>query len=99
MQYSRGCSGGFIEGIADYIRLVGGHPCYNWRRSGGKDPLAGYSQTGYFLAWAESEYNGLVEHLNYSMKDKKWDDSIWESCCGKKLEELWKDYKKIYNLE
>lgn len=97
-QYARGCPGGLVEGVADYVRLKAGVPNRHWRRSGGKDPFAGYSTTAYFLEWVEGMFEGSVERINGAMKECEWREEVFEEVTGVGLKELWENYKESYEL-
>ncbi|RPA85904.1 BSP-domain-containing protein [Ascobolus immersus RN42] len=102
LQFSKGCPGGLIEGIADFVRLRGGKGAKHWKREGGKkgDWCGGYSRTGYFLDWLEESYGpGTVAWVNESMREKKYSDEVFRDITGTGVHGLWKRYKRTYELE
>lgn len=82
---------------SDFIRLRAKFAPPHWRedRKGKWD--AGYEKTGYFLDWIESRQENsarlsFVKDLNLAMKDRRFDDSIFQDMTGLSLKELWKLY-------
>jgi len=87
-------NGGFIEGVADFVRLRAGYAPPHWRRGRGERWDEGYDVTGYFLDWIEKHYDGFVRGVNAILKEAKWDDGIFKLITGKSVDELWKEYRK-----
>ncbi|KAF2245539.1 plant basic secretory protein, partial [Trematosphaeria pertusa] len=87
--------GGLIEGIADWVRLKAGYAPPHWKRRSDCNWDAGYERTGYFLEWLEEEHGAdIVRKINEGLRGCEYDsDAFWGSCCGKKIDELWKEYK------
>ena len=86
--------GGLIEGIADWVRGQAGLAPPHWK----KEPVdrwdAGYQHTGYFLEWIEKEFGrGSVRRINASLKNKAYDDNLWELLFGKSVKALWETYE------
>jgi hypothetical protein len=92
--------GGLIEGVADWVRLKAGYAPPHWKRHTDCDWDAGYERTGYFLEWLEEEHGvDVVRKINEAMRTCEYDaEKVWEGCCGgKRIEELWKQYKRTVN--
>jgi len=98
---SQTCSGGLIEGIADYVRLKSGCAPPHWKKSWDGDAIGdggwdrGYERTAYFLEWVETKIGkGLIVEMNQWLrkKEKYVEDEFWKECCGKGVKELWKHY-------
>jgi hypothetical protein len=96
------CSGGLIEGIADYVRLKAGCAPPHWKKSwdnAGEDGKSGwdkgYDRTAFFLNWVEERKGqGLIPEMNQWLrrKEKYTEEEFWLDCCGKGVEALWKEY-------
>ncbi|KAF2205729.1 BSP-domain-containing protein [Delitschia confertaspora ATCC 74209] len=89
--------GGLIEGIADWVRLKAGFAPPHWRRTAEGKWDAGYEVTGYFLEWLEGEGGfgvDVVRSINEAMRGCKYEErEFWEKCCGRKVGELWEQYR------
>ncbi|KAF8140462.1 hypothetical protein EV363DRAFT_350156 [Boletus edulis] len=84
------CPAGFIEGIADFVRLNAGYAPPHWEVSGGDRWDAGYSTTAYFLDWVEKRCGkGSVRKLNAYMKDQTYDPHIFVTVTGDTVDTLW----------
>lgn len=93
------CPGGLIEGIADYIRLKDSLAPPHWKRDG-KHWDDGYQVTAYFLEWCEQKCGaGFVKGLNGRMKDRKYSPDIWTELSGTSVQELWKEYRRQFDIE
>jgi len=87
------CPGGFIEGIADFVRLNAGYAPPHWKASGGDKWDAGYDTTAYFLDWVEKRCGkGTVQKLNAYMKDSAYDKEIFVTVTGDSVDALWNSY-------
>ncbi|KAG8806804.1 hypothetical protein FRC17_004806, partial [Serendipita sp. 399] len=90
----QGCPGGLIEGIADFVRLRGGHVPPHWKRSSDGNWDSGYERTGYFLDWVDTKYGGhAIRKLNESMEET-YDEEIWKKLTGHSVDHLWQAYCK-----
>ncbi|KAH7575331.1 hypothetical protein ACOSP7_005149 [Xanthoceras sorbifolium] len=88
---------GLINGIADFVRLRAYYPAQDWVKPGeGSRWDEGYSVTAYFLDYCESLKRGFVANLNKKMKDG-YSDNFFEELLGMSVDELWNDYKAMYN--
>ncbi len=86
---------GFVEGLADYVRIsVGRHQGSSPRRGGNwKD---GYTTTGHFLNWLvnnkDSEFAAKFNHTA-----RTYNTWSWESACnnllGEGVQSLWNQYQ------
>ncbi|KAF2821113.1 BSP-domain-containing protein [Ophiobolus disseminans] len=87
---------GLTEGVADWVRLKAGYAPPHWKQHTDCDWDAGYERTGYFLEYLEKEHGAdVVRRINDAMRGCNYDaDKVWKGCCGKGVEELWKEYKK-----
>lgn len=84
------CPGGFIEGIADFVRLNAGYAPPHWKVSAGDRWDAGYDTTAYFLDWIEKRCGkGTVRKLNAYMKDTTYDAQIFVTITGDSVDTLW----------
>jgi hypothetical protein len=90
------CNGGFIEGIADWVRLNAGYVPPHWKKEAGKSWDTGYQNTGYFLDWIErTKGTGSVYVMNQALYHKKYnDDSFWKELFEQSVESLWEEYTK-----
>ncbi|KAI4721959.1 plant basic secretory protein [Aureobasidium sp. EXF-10727] len=88
------CNGGFIEGIADWVRLNAGFIPPHWKKEAGKSWDTGYQNTGYFLDWIEkTKDTGSVYVMNQALVHKKYDnETYWKDLFGQSVESLWKEY-------
>ncbi|KAI0257237.1 plant basic secretory protein [Lactifluus subvellereus] len=88
------CPGGLFEGIADWVRLRSGLAPPHWS-IGGDSWDAGYHVTAYFLEWLTERYGeGTVQELNELMKDAPYDELMFKTVTGRKVDKLWKFYKE-----
>lgn len=91
------CPGGFIEGIADWVRLQAGLGAKHWKQEAKGDWDAGYQHTGYFLEYLEERFGeGTVRKMNGCLRESKYDEEkLFGECCeDHKVEDLWEDYKE-----
>jgi hypothetical protein len=91
------CSGGLIEGIADWVRLRAGLGAAHWEQEADGEWDGGYQHTGYFLEYLEQRFGpGTVRSINgYLRKGKYNEKELFETCCeGHKVKKLWKDYRR-----
>jgi len=80
--------------VIDWVRLRSGLAPPHWRPSGSKWD-AGYDATAYFLQWLTERYGeGTVLEINELMKDAPYDESIFKTVTGRKVDKLWKLYKE-----
>jgi len=79
--------------VADFVRLRAGLAPPHWKRGRGERWDEGYDVTGYFLDWIEQRYEGFVRGANAILKDAKWDEGIFKLITGKRVEDLWKEYR------
>ncbi|KAF8337477.1 uncharacterized protein EI90DRAFT_3043118 [Cantharellus anzutake] len=96
--------GGFIEGLADYIRLKSGLGARHWtkkkpEKTDGWD--AGYERTAYFLEWVEEKHHqgkekGWLQRVNVRLAKEGWGNWVWEEAGAKDVDELWKGYIKSF---
>ena len=86
--------GGLTEGVADWVRLKAGYAPPHWKRHSDCEWDAGYERTAYFLEWLEKDYGAdVVRKINQALRGCRYDaDRLWKNCCGKHVEELWKEY-------
>ncbi len=85
---------GFLEGIADYVRLNAGYSSYKYRKVGGhwND---GYKTTAFFIDWLQSKDEDFVYKLNQSAKTYiPWS---WDKACqdilSSPVQDLWNEYQ------
>lgn len=94
--------GGFIEGLADYVRLKSGLGAAHWHKSKPQTNQtwdAGYERTGWFLEWVEDhakDGKGWVKRVNTRLGKEKWGDWVWKEAGAEGVEELWKGYLKSF---
>jgi len=88
------CPGGLVEGIADWVRLRSGFAPPHWK-PGGNSWDEGYHVTAYFLQWLTGRYGeGTVPEINELMKNPPYDELIFKTVTGRKVDKLWKLYKE-----
>jgi hypothetical protein len=81
---------------SDWVRLRSGLAPPHWRPDGSRWN-AGYDTTAYFLQWLTERYGeleGVVQEINEFMKDALYDESIFKTVTGRKVNKLWKLYKE-----
>lgn len=87
---------GFIEGLADYTRIVAGLHIYREKKRGGhwND---GYTTCGFFIQWIEEnkkpEFAYLLNESCITMKPWSWDKACRE-IVGTGVQELWNEYQQ-----
>jgi len=99
--------GGFIEGLADYIRLKVGLGAKHWKKSKPEEDQkwdAGYERTAWFLEWVEERSNtgkgkGWLQRVNVRLAREKWGDWVWEEAGAKNVDELWRGYISSFGSE
>jgi hypothetical protein len=90
--------GWLVEGIADYGRYRYGvnNEKANWKLPDykqGQNYTDAYKISARFLVWLDlHKKSGIVEKLDRSLRDGRYDDAIWKSLTGEVLDELWNDY-------
>lgn len=89
--------GGFIEGMADYVRYKADLSPPHWRLATRPGTASkwddGYQHTAFFLLWLNYKYGKtIVTSLNEVCKDRKWSDSIFRDLTSHDLPALWKSY-------
>lgn len=88
------CPGGLIEGVADWVRLHAGLGAPHWKEGRGEKWDAGYESTAYFLEWIEQQAGkGTVRNLNAALKDRRYDEAVFQDLTGSSVHELWRLYK------
>ncbi|KAF8312941.1 BSP-domain-containing protein [Clavulina sp. PMI_390] len=96
--------GGWIEGVADWVRLKAGLGAGHWRKSRpGKEQTwdAGYERTAYFLEWAEARTTaakGFIRRVNARLAYERWGDWVWEEA-GAPVDELWAGYVRSFDAD
>ncbi|KAJ7054037.1 peptidase of plants and bacteria-domain-containing protein [Mycena amicta] len=94
--------GGFIEGVADYVRLHATLAPPHWRRAApSRDDHwdAGYERTAFFLDWLESTSptgEGTVRKMNAALHGQgvTWQNArVFETFSGAKVGALWRRYR------
>jgi Peptidase of plants and bacteria len=56
---------------------------------------AGYHVTAYFLEWLTDRYGeGTIPELNELMKDAPYDELVFKTVTGRKVDKLWRLYKE-----
>ncbi|KAF8527666.1 hypothetical protein JB92DRAFT_3081471 [Gautieria morchelliformis] len=95
------CPGGFVEGIADFVRLRASLNPPHWKRSlpsNSDNWDAGYERTAFFLDWVEQQFGaGVVRALNEGMRNTKYDNGrVWRDVTGQSVEHLWSAYKMSF---
>lgn len=91
------CPGGLIEGVADWVRLRAGLAAKHWRQEAEGKWDRGYQHTGYFLEWLEQRFGaGTVRRMNGCLRGAEWDEGrVFGECCGgRKVGELWEEYRE-----
>lgn len=91
---NRQMPGGFVEGIADYVRLVSGYSEGTEKKTNGPF-VPGYGPpTSYFFKWLNTNHNQFIKKLNQSAKNG-WDiNEFSKSITHKTLDELWNIYQQ-----
>lgn len=89
--------GWVTEGIADYMRwaIYEGKPLdffpISKKAQGYRDS---YRVTAGFFLWLESDQApGIVRRLNAAMRNRAYDDALFEEAAGKPLDQLWNEYQ------
>jgi hypothetical protein len=102
--HSRRNPGWLVEGSADYVRWflfdADKHGAdMIWFRKHGKNFSPHYNDsyrvTANFLNWVSEKYDkDIVPQMNASMRDGKYDESLWQKYTGKPLSELGAEWEK-----
>jgi hypothetical protein len=96
---------GFIEGVADFIRLKSGLGAEHWHKSRPeKDQRwdAGYERTAWFFEWIEDNWKGgkgWVKRVNMKLAKERWGDWVWKDAGALDVDELWKGYVASFGPE
>ena len=81
--------------MTDYVRLHADLSPPHWKRSAGDKWDAGYATTAYFLDWLEQRYgDGTIREINLAMKNREYENLIFQEATGRKVEKLWKIYRE-----
>lgn len=85
---------GFLEGMADYVRLKVGYSTYDYRKVGGhwND---GYKTTAFFIDWLHSKDPDFVYKMNQTAKTIipwSW-DAATQKILSQSTQELWNEYQ------
>ncbi|KAM5342878.1 hypothetical protein ACJ41O_013844 [Fusarium nematophilum] len=95
--WSSQISAGFIEGIADWVRIRAGLASEFWREDadGGWDD--GYHYTAYFLEYVENRFGeGTIRGIIHTINNRPLDAStVWTEVTGHSVEDLWQQYGQI----
>ncbi|CAA7268062.1 unnamed protein product [Cyclocybe aegerita] len=91
------CPSGFIDGLADYVRLKAGYAPPHWDKQPRDDWEAGNESTAYFLDWIEKRPNGTgTIHKLYEyalqLNDQEFNENIFEMLTGETVDMLWEQY-------
>ncbi|KAJ3503053.1 hypothetical protein NLJ89_g8606 [Agrocybe chaxingu] len=91
------CPGGFIDGLADYVRLKSGYAPSHWVKQPGDGWEAGNESTAYFLDWIEKRPNGkgTVHKLHeyaLQLNDQEFNENIFDTLTGETVDMLWGQY-------
>jgi hypothetical protein len=82
--------GGFIEGIADFLRLKSSYIPSHWHLAPGGSWQDGYQRTGYFLNWLEQAHcPNFVAAFNASLRLDGYQQKVFETLTGFELQDLW----------
>ncbi len=80
--------------VTDWVRLRSGFEPPHWK-PGGNNWDDGYHVTAYFLQWLTERYGeGTVPEINELMKNTPYDEHIFKTVTGRKVDKLWKLYKE-----
>lgn len=88
---------GWIEGLADFIRLQKGFIPSHWREPKRKQDFpntwdCGYEKTGYFLNFVERMQPGFIKLMNRSLSKQRWKDTLFENFTGLNIAKLFELY-------
>lgn len=88
--------GWLVEGVADYVRFWQYEPGKAGKLSVDKAQYNGsYRTTAAFLAFVTDKYEPkLVTKLNATMREGKYDVTIWKTLTGKSVEELNQEWRE-----
>ncbi|KAG8368438.1 hypothetical protein BUALT_Bualt15G0045500 [Buddleja alternifolia] len=87
---------GLIEGMADYMILKSNYYPAGFAKPGqGETWDQGYDFTARFLEYCEELESGFVANLNKKMRND-YSDDYFEELTGKKVDQLWAEYKAMY---
>ncbi|MBQ0735934.1 basic secretory protein-like protein [Aquimarina celericrescens] len=86
---------GYIEGLADYVRIsLGRHPDRSPRRGGSW--TSGYTTTGFFINWIvnnkDSEFAIKFNHSARTYRTWSWDTAC-RNIVGETVQSLWNQYQ------
>lgn len=97
--------GWLTEGIADYVRYKYGvdNKRADWSLTpfnNSQNYKNSYRITARFLVWASQKYDQkLVYKLDNSLRQKKYNESLWKTYTKKDLDTLWIEYSQNPKLE
>ncbi|KAI9340929.1 hypothetical protein BDR26DRAFT_789317, partial [Obelidium mucronatum] len=88
---------GFVEGLADYVRILCRAAPPHWRREDDPPPSgsrwdSGYEHTAFFLRWIERANPHVAKSINLLLRDVEWDDALFAALTGKPVDQLWAEY-------
>ncbi|KAF7302913.1 hypothetical protein MKEN_01253600 [Mycena kentingensis (nom. inval.)] len=93
-------NGGFIEGVADFVRLRARLGAPHWKRAAParEDRWdAGYERTAFFLDWLEARSahgEGTIRRMNAALDGVTWYKArVFETFAGAKVGKLWRTYR------
>ena len=92
--YRGGVPGWFVEGMADYARLVFGpkqQPGWELpRRLGDKQSYKdSYRVTGRFFVWLEEKHPGVLDELHRKAQDREFNLADFGKLTGSSIDDLW----------
>ncbi|RYG17675.1 hypothetical protein EON82_23585, partial [bacterium] len=99
---SGGAPGWLVEAVADYIRWARFEPQnftvrIDAAKATARDP---YRTGAAFLAWCENHYDPrLVTKLNDATRFGRYSDALFQSYCGKPIDDLWKEFMADYQKD
>ena len=94
-------SKGFIEGLADYIRIRMNVPAKHWKlqTSSLKKWDEGYEKTGAFMKWLDDRHPGAIISANLYLKSHHWDTYIFRRVANIDVKEEWSQFCQQYSQD
>jgi hypothetical protein len=87
-----------LSDTVDWVRLHANLSPPHWKEGTGDKWDDGYEKTAYFLNWLDKNYGtGTVVKINEILKDREYDEAIFQEITGRSVHDLWISYRECIN--